>query len=222
MGAVIAVTGAAGALGTAICRLLIARGHTVIGIDRGSSAPHAAVDLADIDLTDPEAAERAFALVARSTPLVDGLVNVAGGFEFERIENGSSSTWTRLFAMNTLTALHASRAALPLLRRPGGAIVNVGAAAAGKPGLGMAAYATSKAGVAALTQSLAAELLDAGIRVNAILPSILDTPANRAAMPGASREDWTSVEAAAKVVAYLLGKEAAALTGALLPLVKAK
>jgi NAD(P)-dependent dehydrogenase (short-subunit alcohol dehydrogenase family) len=108
------------------------------------------------------------------------------------------------------------RAALPLFGA-GGSIVNIGAAGAVKAGMGMGAYAASKSGVAKLTESLAEELKDNGIRVNAVLPSIIDTPVNRADMPDAEYDRWVSPEALAKVIEFLLSDAATPITGALLP-----
>jgi NAD(P)-dependent dehydrogenase (short-subunit alcohol dehydrogenase family) len=120
--------------------------------------------------------------------------------------------------MNVETASNASRAAIPHLKRSGsGRIVNVGANAALKAGLGMAPYAASKAGVHALTQSLAEELKGDGVTVNAVLPSILDTPANRADMPKADFASWVAPEDLAAVILFLASEAARAVTGALIP-----
>src|SRR3546814_9275584 len=116
-----------------------------------------------------------------------GLVNVVGGFAWETIADVSVATWDRLYLLNVRTTLNATRAALPQFAN-GGAIVNIGAGAADRAAAGMGAYAASKAGVARLTEALAAELRDRRIRVNAVLPSVIDTPANRADMPDRSEE----------------------------------
>jgi len=121
--------------------------------------------------------------------------------------------------MNVRTALIATRSVLPLLKASKGAVVNVGANAAAKAGAGMGAYAASKAGVARLTEALAEELKDEGVRVNAVLPSIIDTPANRADMPDADFSRWVSPENLAQVIAFLLSPDATAVTGALLPVI---
>jgi NAD(P)-dependent dehydrogenase (short-subunit alcohol dehydrogenase family) len=136
----------------------------------------------------------------------------------ETIEKGSVDTWDRLYAINVRTALIASQAALPhLVARGRGSIVYVGAHAAGQAGLGMGAYAASKSGVARLTEAMAEEFKDRGITVNAVLPSILDTPANRSEMPGADPARWVSPEALAQVIAFLLSDAAAPINGALIP-----
>jgi NAD(P)-dependent dehydrogenase (short-subunit alcohol dehydrogenase family) len=118
-----------------------------------------------------------------------------------------------MFRTNLLTAALASRAALPSLLKQGGAIVNVGAAGAIDPATGMAPYAASKAGVMAMTRSLAAELRGTGVRVNAILPTILDTPTNRQDMPDANPAEWIKPADAAEVIAFLLSDAAVAING---------
>lgn len=213
----VVVTGAAGILGGRTAGLLAARGWEVVGIDLAElPVERFALSFGGVDLTDEATlagvAERLLELGG-----LDGLVNVAGGFAWETVADGSVATWDRLYALNVRTALVTSRALLPLLRASGGAIVNVGAAAAAKAGTGMGAYAASKSGVARFTEALADELKDEGVRVNAVLPSILDTPANRAAMPDADFSRWVAPEALAEVIAFLLSPGAAAVTGALMP-----
>jgi NAD(P)-dependent dehydrogenase (short-subunit alcohol dehydrogenase family) len=216
----VAVTGAAGALGTAVTSTLAGAGYRVIGIDHaqqitGGSA--LALELAAVDLTVPAAAQKAFDRIKAECGSLSALVNLAGGFAWEAIETGSIETWDRLFNLNLRTTLNATRAALPLLLAQGGSIVNVGAAAAAKAAKGMGAYAASKSAVARLTESLAAELLTRGVRVNAVLPSTLDTPANRAQMPDAPFDRWVSTRALAEVIVFLISDAASAVTGALLP-----
>ena len=119
----------------------------------------------------------------------------------------------RLFRINALTAINTCKAALPHLRSPGGSIVNVGAAAAGRAGAGMGPYAASKATVLRLTESLADELKGKGIRVNAISPTTLDTPANRAAMPKGDPGKWASLEEFAQTALFLASDAASGVTG---------
>lgn len=218
MAGIVAVTGAAGALGRKTVEILAAAGWSVVGIDLGELAPDGvALALGGVDLADEAAMTAAAARIEREVGQLDGLVNIAGGFAWETVADGSVATWDRLYAMNVRTALIASRALLPLLRASQGAIVNIGAAASVKAAAGMGAYAASKSGVARLTEALAEELKDEGVRVNAILPSILDTPPNRADMPDADFTKWVSPAQLAGVVAFLLSADATPITGALIP-----
>jgi NAD(P)-dependent dehydrogenase (short-subunit alcohol dehydrogenase family) len=145
---------------------------------------------------------------------IDVLINIAGGFRWETIADGSLETWDFLYSINLKTALCACKAALGYLPAENGRIVNVGAAAAAKAGTGMGAYTASKAGVAKLTESLAEELKDKGINVNAVLPTIIDTPANRAEMPKADFTRWVAPEALADVIVFLSSHAGRAVTGA--------
>lgn len=218
MTGIVTVTGAAGALGSKTVEILAAGGWTVVGIDLGKVASDGvALALGGVDLTDEAAVGVAAARIEKELGRLDGLVNIAGGFSWETVADGSVTTWDRLYAMNVRTALIASRALLPLLRASHGAIVNIGAAASVKAGAGMGAYAASKSGVARLTEALAEELKEEGVRVNAILPSIIDTPANRADMPDADFGKWVSPAQLAGVVAFLLSSDAMPITGALIP-----
>ncbi|HET6545127.1 MAG TPA: SDR family oxidoreductase, partial [Rhodanobacteraceae bacterium] len=131
---------------------------------------------------------------------------------------GNLDTWDLLYRVNLRTAAAASKAALTHLRAGGGGrIVNIGAGAADKAGAGMGAYAASKAGVARLTEALAEELKDDHVTVNAVLPSIIDTPPNRADMPNADFARWVKPEQLADLILFLLSDRAQAITGALIP-----
>lgn len=210
MGHVI-VTGGLGGLGRAVVTTLKSRGHRVVAVDIASGESDADRVIAGVDLADETAVAAAFSEAAGALGEIDALINVAGGFTWEPVETGSMASWDAMYRINLRTAAISSRAVLPHLKS--GAIVNVGAAASAAPGMGMAPYAASKAGVMALTESLAEELRDRGIRVNAILPTILDTPANRKDMPDADSAGWVSLESAAAVVAFLVSQDAAAITG---------
>lgn len=216
----VAVTGAAGALGSAVTAHLAGAGYRVIGIDHAQKIAQGstlALELAGVDLRASAAAQKAFDRIAADCGSLSALVNLAGGFAWETIEGGSLETWDRLFSLNLATTLNATKAALPLLLAHGGSIVNVGAAGAQKADKGMGPYAASKSAIARLTESLAAELLTRGVRVNAVLPSILDTPANRAQMPDAPFDRWVSTGALAAVITFLISDAAEAVTGALIP-----
>jgi NAD(P)-dependent dehydrogenase (short-subunit alcohol dehydrogenase family) len=215
---VVAVTGGLGALGQAVVRAVRAAGARVAVLDRveGSSEPGVLV-LGGIDLADGAQADAALERVAAELGGLDGLVNLAGTFRWETLEQGKPETWDFLYRVNVRTAVAASKAALPHFRTRGrGRIVNVGAGAAAKAGAGMGPYAASKSGVARLTESLADELKDEGVNVNAVLPSIIDTAANRADMPKADFSRWVAPEALADVIVFLLSPASRAVTGALL------
>lgn len=215
----IIVTGAAGAVGRAVVAKLAGAGLPVTGIDLTTDRPAVGEFhfVGGVDLTDGNAVEAAITGVRGLGRPISGLVNVAGGFRWETLGDGSAATWDFLYRMNLLTAVNACLATLPALREGGGAIVNVGAAATLKAAAGMGAYTASKSGVARLTESLADEEKRHHVRVNAVLPSIVDTPANRADMPDADHKDWVAPDALADVIAFLLSDAARAVTGALVP-----
>ena len=213
----VVVTGASGILGGALAHHLAEQGQTVVGIDLAADAPgFPGVFIGGVDLTTAAGAEAAGAKIV-ALGAVDGLVNVAGGFRWETIADGSPESWEFLHRINVMTALHMSRALLAPLTAAKGAIVNIGAAATLKAGLGMGAYTASKSGVARLTESLAEELKDKGVRVNAVLPSIIDTPANRADMGETDAPKWVSPVELAQVIAFLLSSAASGVTGANIP-----
>jgi NAD(P)-dependent dehydrogenase (short-subunit alcohol dehydrogenase family) len=219
-GKVIVVTGASGALGKVVAATAQARGAHVAGVDHAASQVQDTtnrIELGGVDLTDATQAKQAIDRAASHFGKLDALINIAGGFAFEAIAEGDSKTWQRMFALNVLTALNASRAAIPHLSASGaGRIVNVGAIGALQAGPGMGAYAASKAGVHRLTEALAAEW-KGKITVNAVLPSTIDTAANRASMPKADFSRWVTPEELADVILFLASDAASALTGALIP-----
>src|SRR5271170_4632243 len=177
----VVITGAFGSLGAAVAEAALAAGAMVAAVDRAEQtrAPAFTTGIrcwGGVDLGTPAAADAAFESIAAAFGGIDALVNVAGGFRWEKIADGSIATWDLLYSTNLRTALSATKSALPHLLKNAavhraGRIVNIGAAAAGNAGLGMGAYAASKAGVGKLTEALAAELKDRGITVNAIQPS---------------------------------------------------
>jgi NAD(P)-dependent dehydrogenase (short-subunit alcohol dehydrogenase family) len=219
-GKVIVVTGASGALGKVVAAAALARGARVAGVDHAASQVAATpnrIELGAVDLTDADQARKAIDAAAAHFGKLDALINIAGGFAFETVAEGDPKTWQRMYALNVHTALNASRSAIPHLVASGsGRIVNVGAMGALQAGSGMGAYAASKAGVHRLTEALAAEW-KGKITVNAVLPSIIDTAANRASMPNADFGKWVTPEELANVILFLASDAASAVTGALLP-----
>jgi len=228
-GKVLAITGSGGSLGQAVAATLSGYGARLALLDHAAvpatsapaaSAPAGALHYGGIDLADANAARAAMERIVKDAGRLDGLINVAGGFHWEKLAGGSLEVWDSMYRLNLRTAVAACQAALPyLLQAGGGRIVNVGAMGAIKAAAGMGAYAASKAGVAKLTEALAEELKDRGITVNAILPSTLDTPKNRADMPHADFTRWVAPVEAAEVIAFLVSDAARAVTGALIPVV---
>ena len=219
-GKVIVVTGALGALGSVVVDTALARGARVASVDHApTQVPPTAnqFELGGVDLTDPAAAKKAIDAAVSHFGRCDVLINIAGGFAFETIADGDLKTWQRMYALNVMTALNASRAAIPHLTASGaGRIINVGAMGALQAGTGMGAYAAYKAGVHRRTEAIAAEHTGK-ITVNAVLPSIIDTPANRASMPKADFTKWVTPKELADVILFLASDAASAVTGALLP-----
>jgi NAD(P)-dependent dehydrogenase (short-subunit alcohol dehydrogenase family) len=215
---VLVVTGGFGVLGRAVAEAALADGAYVAIPGREAAEKIPARDrllvLGGVDLADFAATKQAIDAAAQRFSKIDGLANIAGGFTWQTLADGDLSVWTDLFRMNVLTAVTASKAALPHLRQTQGAIVNVSAAPAKKAGKGMGAYAASKLGVLSLTESLAEEEKNNGVRVNAVLATIIDTPRNRAEMPKADFSRWVKPEDIAKAVLFLLSDRASAITGA--------
>ena len=216
---VAAITGGHGALGRAVVEAAMAAGWAVAVIDHasGHAVPEGVLEVGGVDLTDPAQAKSAIDAVVARYGRLDALLNIAGGFVWTPVE-GDGEEWDRMHALNVKTTLNASRAALTHLKAsPEGRIVNVGANGAIKAGHGMGAYAASKSALIRLTESMSAELKHQGINVNCVLPSIIDTPDNRAAMPDADASRWVAPAALADVIAFLASDGAAAIHGAAIP-----
>jgi NAD(P)-dependent dehydrogenase (short-subunit alcohol dehydrogenase family) len=217
---VIVVTGASGALGKVVVETALARGARVAAVDY-AAAPTAPtpqrLELGGVDLTDAAQAKKAIDAAASHFGKLDALINIAGGFAFETVADGDPRTWQRMYALNVTTALNASRAAIPhLLASRAARIVNIGAYGALQAGGGMGGYAASKSGVHRLTEALAAEH-KGKITVNAVLPSIIDTAANRESMPKSDFSKWVTPQELADVILFLASDAASAVTGALIP-----
>jgi NAD(P)-dependent dehydrogenase (short-subunit alcohol dehydrogenase family) len=216
-GKVVVITGAFGALGRAVAEVAKAQGARVVSIDY-APAPDTNDPLAfgGIDLSRYESAERVINEAREKAGAIDALLNIAGGFAFAKLTDSDDAHWDRMNAINLKTTVHACKAALPHLIESNGAIVNVGAFGALKAGPGMGAYAASKEGVHKLTQSLAEEM-KGKVRVNAVLPSTIDTAANRKDMPKADFSAWVAPADLAKAMLFLASDDARAINGALLP-----
>jgi NAD(P)-dependent dehydrogenase (short-subunit alcohol dehydrogenase family) len=219
----IVITGGFGALGSVVANAFTRQGDAVARIDFAPSVAGNGdmFDLPGIDLTQPEACAAAVETICERFGGIDALINITGGFAWQTLEDGDLAAWQRMYALNVLTAATMIKASLPVLKASSaGRIVNIGAGGAIHAAAGMGAYAAAKAGVHRLTESLAAELSDTSVTVNAILPSIIDTPANRADMPDADTSQWVQAQAIADVILFLTSDAARAINGALLPVTR--
>lgn len=220
-GQVVIVSGAAGVLGQAVAEHLGDLGCRLMLIDLHQppwEGEADAVSIGNVDLTQPEHAQEVVAQTLEYFGQVDAVVNIAGGFAFEYQSESSLDTWDSMYAVNVQTAVNMCQAVLPMFQeQQGGVLINIGAAAAAKATAGMGAYAASKSAVLRLTEAIAEENKHLGIRANALLPSILDTPSNREAMPETDPSLWVSPQSLAGVIAFLLSDAAADITGAAIP-----
>jgi 3-oxoacyl-[acyl-carrier protein] reductase len=226
-GQAIVLTGASGALGKVVAEVAMARGARLAAIDHAPAqtpATQSRIELGGVDLTDAAQAKAAIDAAAAHFGRLDALINIAGGFAYEAVADGDpktleNKTWQKMYALNLTTTLNAARAAIPhLAAATAGRIVNVGAMGALQAGPGMGAYAASKAGVHRLTEALAAEW-KGRITVNAVLPSTIDTAANRASMPNADFAKWVTPQELTEVILFLTSAAASGVTGALIPVV---
>lgn len=220
------VTGAAGQLGQAVSRAFARQGANLVLLGRNHASLTAAFGaesetclFAPADLLDQTQVNEAVALGVGRFGRIDVLCNIAGGFTMgEPVHQTSEATWDLMHDLNVRTVLNMARAVVPrMLDGAGGKIVNIAATAAQRGAPDMGAYCAAKSAVVRLTESMAAELREQGINVNCVLPSILNTPANRLAMPAADPRRWVAPDDLAQVVLFLASPAAVALHGAALP-----
>mgnify|MGYP006287440005 CR=1 FL=1 len=213
------VTGGAGSLGSAVVSLLLNSGakcsvpcFNKAELESFELSGHKNVfTQAGIDLTDESQAQSFFEDAMNEQGPLWGSIHIAGGFGMGALENTDKSGFMKQINLNLVTCYNSCRAAVQQFKsqESGGRIVNIAARPALEPrqGAGMTAYTTSKAGVAALTESLAAEVVEDDILVNAIAPSVIDTPQNREGMPNANFDKWPKPEQLARQIAYLASPE---------------
>jgi NAD(P)-dependent dehydrogenase (short-subunit alcohol dehydrogenase family) len=199
----VVITGASGNLGKAVAQAFAKDRLLLLDVKSG------------VNLLDPQSIQAALKSVER----VDVLCNIAGGFRMGTpVHETSDKDWNFLMDLNARTVMNMARAVVPLmLKAGGGKIVNIGAFAAQKGAAQMGAYIASKSVVIRLTETMAAELREKNINVNCVLPTIIDTPENRAAMPDADPRKWVAPEALADVIAFLCSHAARAIHGAAIP-----
>ena len=223
----IIVTGGTGALGGAVVSELLSSGARVVATwiveaERDALAAelgdHELLELVEADLLADSGADAAIE-AAVSRPPLTGLVNIAGGFaQGGRVHEAPPDEIERMLALNLMTVVRSCRAALPaMIEQGGGSIVCVGAKAALEPFAGASGYITSKAAVLTFVRALAVEYRDDGVRANAVLPSVIDTPANRAAMPDADHTTWVPPLEIARVIRFLCSPDSKPTSGAAIP-----
>jgi NAD(P)-dependent dehydrogenase (short-subunit alcohol dehydrogenase family) len=211
------ITGAGGGLGGAVCAAFVESGVKVIGVQRSPQESKAYVTIAG-DVMTGEGCER-MVKQALEYGALDAVVHLVGGFSAGTIADTSDKVWDLMMGVNVRTAFNVMRASLPsMIAAKRGRIVAVGSRAAVEASPGVSAYAVSKAALVALVRNAAAEVKDSGITVNAVLPSTIDTPANRKAMAAADFSRWVSAESIAQLIVWLCSDAAANVNGAAIPI----
>jgi len=212
------ITGAGGGLGSAVCRVFAESGAQVIGVERAwrETMPFVTISA---DLTTAEGCDSMVAEALQHGP-IDAFVHLIGGFSGgSPVAETTEQTWDLMMNINLRAAFLALRAVLkPMVAAKQGRIVAIGSRAAVELSPNLVAYAVSKAALAALVKNVAAEVKDSGITANVVLPSTIDTPANRKAMPRSDFSRWVSPESIAKLLVWLASPEAADVTGAVIPI----
>ena len=224
-GRTVLVTGAAGRLGQAVAAVFAQQGAQLVLLDRDAASlqnPYGGDPrclLVTADLLDAAQCEAALAAAVQRFTRIDALCHLAGGFRMgEPVHETSAATWNFLFDINARTLLHIAHAVVPHMMAAGaGRIVTVGTQTAHKGTARMGAYCAAKSTVIRLTEAMSAELREHHINVNCVLPSTIDTPENRAAMPDADPSRWVTPLALAEVIAFLVSDAARAIHGAALP-----
>ena len=212
------ITGAGGGLGTAVCRVFLDSGAQVIGVERlwREEQPFLTVSA---DLTTADGCASMIAEALKHGP-IDALIHLIGGFSGgSPIAETTEQTWDLMLNINLRVAFLAIRATLkPMIEAKRGRIVAVGSRAAVEVSPNFAAYAVSKAALVALVTNVAAEVKGLGITANAVLPSTIDTPTNRKAMPNADFSKWVAPESIGQLIAWLASDQAADVSGAVIPI----
>ena len=218
-GKVVVITGGGGALGRTVVPAFSQAGATVVLIDRDpASAQTGGLVPVKADVTDENDVRGAMTDVIQQTGRIDALVNLVGGFATGRVADTDLSLWERMLSLNLTAAFVLSRAVIPhMTQRRAGRIVHIAARAATDPFPGAAAYIVAKSGLVGLIRALATELAGSGVTVNGVLPTTIDTLANRKSMPDADSSKWVKPESVAQTLIFLASEEAGQVNGGLIP-----
>jgi NAD(P)-dependent dehydrogenase (short-subunit alcohol dehydrogenase family) len=219
-GKVVVIAGGRGGLGQTVTPAFVKAGARVIVIDRHAAGQAQSDGIGiDADVTDETSVARAVSQALDHAGRLDCLVNLVGGFAAGRLTETSPSTWNSMIALNLTAAYLLSRAVIPhLSNQRAGRILHIAARAGQDPFPGAAAYIVAKSGLIALIRVLALELAGSGVTINGILPTTIDTPANRMNMPKADPSMWVKPEAIAEALLFLASDAAGGINGALIPL----
>ena len=219
-GKVVLIAGGSGALGQTVVPAFSMAGAQVITVDRNPPSVQVGGCAAmKADVTDEADVQRLVDDVIRTRGRIDALINLVGGFAMGRVVETDASLWHRMLTINLTAAFLLSKAVLPhMLERRTGRIVHVAARAALEPFPGAAAYIVSKSGLVVLIRTLSLELAGSGVTVNGVLPTTIDTPANRSSMPDVDPSKWVRPESIAQTLIFLASKEASQINGALIPI----
>jgi len=217
---VIMITGATGGLGQPVTAVFSNAGATVVVVERqpSKSLPDGVLGFT-ADVTNESDVQRVVTEVKNKTKRIDCVINLVGGFAMGRLTETNASDWSKMLTLNLTAAFLLSRAVVPsMIEQGSGRVIHIGARAAIDPFPGAAAYIVSKSGLAAMIRVLALELAGSGVNVNGVLPTIIDTPANRKNMPDADYTKWVKPESIAQLLVFLASDEASAINGALIPI----
>lgn len=219
-GKIVLIAGGSGALGQTVVPAFSKVGAQVITVDRNPPSVQVGGLVAmTADVTDEADVQRLVDEVIRTAGRIDAFINLVGGFALGRVVETDASLLHRMLTMNLTAAFLLSKAVLPhMVARGTGRIVHVAARAALEPFPGAAAYIVSKSGLVALIRTLSLELTGSGVTVNGVLPTTIDTPANRSSMPDADPSKWARPESIAQTLIFLASREASQINGALIPI----
>lgn len=216
---IVVIAGGGGALGQSVVPAFARAGGRVIVVDRHVSSEGRGGLGIQADVTDEADIRRAVQEVRQQSGPIDVLINLVGGFAPGRVVETEAALWQRMLMMNLTSAFLLSKAVLPHMTARGtGRIVHVAARAAVDPFPGAAAYIVAKSGLVALIRTLALETAGTGVTVNGILPTTIDTPANRNNMPDADTSKWVNPDSIAQLLLFVASPESAQLNGALIPI----
>lgn len=225
---IVIVTGGTGNLGKAVASNFLANGANVFSTFVNRAELARSVDLkeeygnklnyAKADVTKAKDMNKVADKVVRKFGRIDYLINIVGGFAMAKLVDTDDALWNKMIAMNLNSVYVSSRSVLPhMIKQKYGRIINIGARPALSGVANMSAYGASKAGVLNLTQSMADELREFGINVNAIIPGTIDTPRNRSDMPKADFSKWVKADELAQVISFLCSDDGSKISGAIVP-----